>query len=390
VEAEAAQFAEATDPGEFAEALVHATGTRVRRGNGALGAWPGVPDSTVAPVQGEALTLLGPQYTPPRTGRVRLGLTGNLGGALMHLQGSYRHADYLPVRRDLNLRPDPRSRDQYGRPLYGTLTQFGTVLAATPGSNRRFAGFDEVISIDPSAYSDYWGLSLGIEGRVKRSLSLMVTYTYSHTTDDWFGARLAAGLPQPFADTSGWTKGRSDFDVPHRLVVGAEAHLGARARLAALYRWHSGYPFTPGFRDGVDANGDGSARNDPAFVIDTVAGAASVIAANACLGSQVGHLAERNSCRDPAAGELDLRLAIVVAHLGGAATELTFDAFGLARSGADVMDHALYLVDRTRALTTNALTGVTSVPLVANPDFGQMLIKTDPGVAFRVGLRVGF
>jgi len=225
----------------------------------------------------------------------------------------------------------------------------------------------------------------------------MATYTWSRTKDNWFGARGDGAEAQfvPFADSTGrsaWAKGVSDFDVPHRIVLGGELRFPGRAgvRLAALYRWRSGYPFTPGFRDGVDANGDGSGRNDPAFVTDTVAGAADVVGGTACLRTQVGAFAERNSCRDPSASALDLRVAMALAHFGGHAAELMLDAFGVVRTGEDLYDHALYLVDPARSITTNPTTGVTNVPLVANPNFGRTLVRRDPGAILRAGLKVTF
>jgi hypothetical protein len=222
-------------------------------------------------------------------------------------------------------------------------------------------------------------------------------YTYSRTQDNWFGARGDGSEAQlvPLADSTGrsrWARARSDFDVPHRLLLGTELRLGSRqgVRLAVMYRLQSGYPFTPGFRDGVDANGDGSARNDPAFLSDTVAGATDVFSRNSCLRQGTGDFAERNSCRDPMVTSLDMRLAAVVARIRGRPAELIVDAFGLLRTGVDQYDHALYLVDGAAPLVTNAATGVTSVPLVANPNFGERLIKRAPTASVRAGLRVAF
>jgi hypothetical protein len=386
-------FSDPDDPDLLAEAITRSVGARVRRGAGALGRWPTVPDSVVAPVQGETITLLGPDHRPPRTGRVSLGLGGALGRLSLRIGGVYRHTDFLPLRRDLNLFASPSARDQYGRPLYGTLVQTGGILTAQPGSNRRFTAFDAVHALDPAAASDYYGLTLGLEREVARGLSLLAHYTYSRTRDNWFGARLgltdAAVLP--FNDSAShvtWAKGVSDFDVPHRLVVGSELRLPGRGgvRLAVLYRWQSGYPFTPGFRDGVDANGDGSDRNDPAFVTDTVQGAAEVIAANDCLRSQVGRLVERNSCREPALGQLDVRLGASLGRLGGGRAEIYVDGLGLARTGGDIVDRALYLVDGTRSITTAGT--VTTVPLVANPNFGKALVQRAPAATWRVGVKV--
>jgi hypothetical protein len=391
---EAGRSVEQTDPAQFAEALTHDIGVPIRRAFGTLGAWPAVPDSTVAPVVGKSVTLLGPQYAPPQTVRARFGITGNVGGTILRLQSAYRHTDFLPLRRDLNLATSSRGRDQDGRVIYGTLTKAGTLVGPVPGTNRRFSAFDDVSSIDPAAASDYYGLSAGIERMVSRGISLMVSYTFSRSTDNWFGARDGSREAQfvPFADSTGvsaYAQGRSDFDVPHRLVLGTEIRFGgSRGKLIALYRRQSGYPFTPGFRDGVDINGDGSGRNDPAFVSDTLPGADVVVRGSSCLRSQTSRFAERNSCREPAMGMLDLRLVFQLGRLAGGGTELTFDVLNLIASGQDVTDHALYLVDRTVPLATTPA-GVTRVPLVANPNFGEPLMKRNPGVGFRLGVRVG-
>ena len=393
---ETGAFAEQLDAGVYSEAITHATGASVRRAFGSLGAWPSVPDSTVAPVQGQSLTMLGPQFQPPRTARVGFGIAGNLGGVLLRLQSDYRHTEFLPVRRDLNLALNPSARDQFGRPIYGTLTKASSLLGAMPGSNRRFAGFDEVSTLDPSGASDYTGFTVGLERDVLTGFALMASYTYSRTRDNWYGARGDGAEAQfvPFADSTGhstWARDRSDFDVPQRIVLGAEWRLRGRLapRIAVLYRMQSGYPFTPGFRDGVDANGDGSARNDPAFVTDTVSGATDIVGGASCLRTQIGNFAARNSCRDPSQGWLDLRLAATVARTRGGEAELMVDGFGLAHSGADLYDHALYLVDATRPLTTSAA-GVVTVPLVANPNFGQPLVHRVSGALWRAGLRVTF
>ena len=383
---DAGRFLEADDPGALSEALAYATGISVRRGVGALGGWPGVPDSTVAPVQGATLTLLGPRYSPPVTSRAGVGLTGNVRGANLRLEFAYRHTDFLPIRRDLNLSVSGNARDQDGRELFGTLTKVGGLVVATPGTNRRFSSFDQVFTLDPAAASNNVNLTVAFDRMVGGGLHLLAEYTWSKTTDNWFGARAASldGQVLPLADSTGfsaWAKGRSDFDVPHHLVLGLSIPIRGAA-LTALYRLRSGYPFTPGFRDGVDMNGDGSGRNDPAFVSDTVAGAADVINGNACLRTQVGQISERNSCRDPIAGALDLRLSVPLRHNA----QLLVDVMNAIATGQDVMDHALYLVDPAAPLVTAG--SVTRVPLLANPNFGKTLWKRTPGILFRAGVRI--
>lgn len=389
VRATAGIYHGARDPGLLDEVTTHGVRFLVRRGVGSLGRWPAAPDSVAAPIQGPAITLLGPRFAAPRTGRVSLGVTRAVrDGVALHVAGAYRHTDFLPRRHDLNRLPGSTGTDQYGRRLSGTLVQQGSLLAATPGSNRRFPSFDQVTSIDVDGYSDYYGLTLALEGRAG-GLEFLASYTYSRTTDNWF-----RGLT-PFPDSlagADWADGRSSFDAPHRAVMGAEWRVPGRLglRVAALFRHESGPPFTPGFRDGVDANGDGSADNDPAFVDDAIAGADSIIAAWDCLRKQVGGFAQRNSCRDPSIRTLDLQLSWGIARLGGYPAELVLDALNVLESDVGIRDQALYLVDRAGTLTTDPVSGVTTVPLAANPNFGHLLARRTTGRMLRLGLRFNY
>lgn len=386
-------YHDVVDGAVLGEAIATAPATEGRRGVGALGRWPVPPDSSAAPVQGGAFAILHPGASAPRSTRASFGVSGILGGGVvLHLGTAYRHTDFLVRRHDLNLLPVPAARDQYGRPVYGTLVQDGAALAATPGSNRRFPTFDAVTALDQDGYSDYVGFTARLERRVGRGLTLSTGYTFSRTEDNWLGAR---GTPEqqvtPFPDSlSGrdWADGRSDFDVPHRFVFGAELDFGS-VRLAGFYGYRSGDPFTPGFRDGVDANADGSWRNDPAYVDDQVTGVGDLFAAWPCLREQVGRFAERNSCRGPTVQRLDLRLVLGPFRLGYP-IEVTVDALNVLDAEYAAVDRAVYLVDPAGALTTDAATGVVTVPLLANPSFGTVVRRLGSGRALRLGIRVNY
>lgn len=395
---EAGSFYGLLDPGVMAELITEDGEVSVRRGLGALGAWPAAPDSTVAPVMGPRLTLLGPDFQAPRTRRLDGGLVGTLGrGFVLRVNGDYRHTDFLPRRADLNLAQGPASFDQYGRPIYGQLVQQGGLVAGQPGTNRRFSGFDLVSAINPDGYSDYWGLTFGLEQALSSTLKLSLSYTYSQTTDNWLSGWRAPGDPEaqlsPFPGGVGgtdWTKGTSDFDVPHRLTLSADLTLRRlhNTRVSAFFRYQSGYPFTPGFRPGVDANGDGSGTNDPAFVDDTVSGMRALLGQWPCVSSQAGRFVARNSCRASGIASLDARLEVPVVSVGGYPIAVELDLVNLLESDVGLVDQALYLVDPSRAVTTSG--GVTRVPLIANPDFGKTLIHTSPGRFLRLGARVNW
>jgi hypothetical protein len=384
------------DPALMGELLTQSGAAEKRRGIGSLGSWPTVPDSTIAAITGPTLSLLSPTFAPPRTGRITFGLDRTLGaGTSLAVSGTYRHTDFLPRRSDLNLVTAASATDQHGRPVYGTLVQQGSLLAASPGSNRRFAGFDVVSALNADGFSDYWGATVSLERMVLHGLNLMASYTFSRTTDNWLGARGGGPDAQlsPFPgglSGSDWTSGRSDFDVPHRVELGAEVAFPGRLRIGLLYQYRSGHPFTPGFRNGVDANGDGSASNDPAFVDNQVTGMNAVVAQWDCLRTQIGRFAARNSCRTSAVQNLNARLVVALARIGGYPTELVVDALNILQSNVGIVDQALYLVDRTKTLTTSPLTGVVTVPLIANPNFGKLLVRQTGAQVLRAGIRVSY
>lgn len=160
--------------------------------------------------------------------------------------------------------------------------------------------------------------------------------------------------------------------------------------LIAFYRYRSGHPYTPGFRDGVDINGDGSAVNDPAFVDDQISGMDAVIAASECLRSQVGRFVERNSCREPGVDRLDLRVELGPVRVATYPVRVLVDVLNVLDAEAPVTDRALYLVDPAGSVTLDPATGTVAVPLVANPDFGTPRALRGSGRAIRLGVRVNY
>ncbi len=380
------------DPATMAELATRSTGDMDRTGIDTFSDWPDIPNGTLAPELGEQVTLLGPDFQAPRSVRGSFGISKALGRATaLHLSGVYRHTDYLPRRHDLNLPVFPVANDQFGRPIYGDLVQDGSLLAATPGSNRQFDEFSRITAVNPDGFSDYWGLTARVERRFG-SVTMLASYTYSRTEDNWLGGGGASPDLQlsPFPDSlsgADWAEGRSDFDVPHRFLWGLGVEFG-RVRLAGFYRFQSGRPFTPGFRDGVDANGDGSSRNDPAFVDGTLPGMTELFASWDCLQDQNGRFVDRNSCRAPGVHTLDFRIAVHPTKKYPVA--LVLDALNVIDSDVADRDRALYLIDPNGALAVDPGTGDVAVPLVTNPNFGEPTVRRSTGRKVRIGVRVNY
>lgn len=386
IEGGAGTFRDLPDVRDLGEALTMDRGADVRLGTGTLPI-TATPDLTDAPVVGRTLTMLAPDFAGTRTNRLSLGLTRRSGAWSTSLSGVYRMTDGLSRRRDLNLPAFAAGVDQDGRALYGQLEQYGALLQATPQSNRRFADFDAAFALEASGFSEYYGATLGIERVSERGLSLTALYTFSRTVDNF--ALLGGSTISPFPLGLGgadWAEGTSDLDVPHRAMLALEYRPNAAFSVGAVYRLRSGLPFTPGFRDGVDANGDGDWRNDVAFVDATLPGMDAVMSSFGCL--KAGALAERNSCRGELVHGVDLRAEFQVARLSIGRLALVVDAIDVLAANNAPPDRALLLVDPLGAVTVNPGTGVTTIPYVVNPAFGEAATGRSPGVFWRVGLRV--
>lgn len=377
------------DRRDIAEALTLDRSADVRLGVGDISSWPLAPSTTIAPVVGRTLTMLGPDFEGPRTQRMALGITRRLGAWSTSLSGVYRHTDFLARRRDLNLPASPIGADQYGRPLYGTLQQIGAIVTPVVGSNRRFSEFDAAHVLESTGFSSFFGVTAGVERVMQEGLSVGVNYTYGGTRDNVPG--FTSTRLNPFPDGlagEDWAEGRSDLDIPHRLLVAADWAASSAVRLGVVYRLSSGAPFTPGVRGGVDANADGDWRNDPAFIDATLPGMDAVLDEYSCLQDDVGGFASRNSCRAAMVHRLDVRVALRIGQLNVGRLDLVLDALNVLAPATGPIDRALLLVDPAGSLTTNATTGVTSVPYVVNPNFGKVLTDRSPGILWRIGVRV--
>lgn len=397
-------YASGLDLASFAEA-VHNSGSnvKVRRGAGTFDAWPALPSAALSPEADTRLTMFsaGRAFRAPRTLKGDLAITRALqGGLTLELRGAYHHSDFLLRRTDLNLSASPSGQTQDGRPVYGTLIQQGGLVAVASGTSRRFPEFDLVSGLAPTGFSDHYEVTMSVNRPVGRRVSLAAEYTYSRTRDNLVGLREPDPADQlsPFpGGITGvdWDEGRSDLDIPHRAAATIELRGGGRnpISVAVRGRWRSGLPFTPGFRSGVDVNGDLGGNNDPA-PSDAVASPSGSGAVAICEGTSVGGFALRNSCRESGVGSLDLRLGWTLPvggrGAGSGRLALTVDAFNLVASTTGVVDRAAVLIDPTKTLSSNPASGAVTIPLVANPRFGTLLSRRGEPRTVRLGLRVEY
>lgn len=375
-------------PELLAEALTH---------DGRLTATTAIGDATTVTEVGPRLTLLSPGFRPPMTTRVSLGISRALGEtSALHLGAVFRQTDNLPQRSDLNLPTEAPLRDQYGRPLFGELVREGSLLVPVPSGNRRFGEFDAVSAVSSGASSTYWGLTARLEKKLGRSFKALASYTHSRTEDDWLGA--AGGPPldalAPFPgidDLEGWVEGVSDLDIPHRLSVATEWRLpfADAVSLGGVWQWSSGRPFTPGFGRGIDANADGVAGNDPAYVDGSLPGMEALQAQWPCLREYEGQFVARNACRAYDRTLLDLWLGWTL-PIAGVRPQLRVEALALDHEGMGVLETALYQLDPAGDLTVDSGTGTVNVPLQVNPRFGRGLQPSPELARIRISFSMEF
>ncbi len=372
------------------EALARDVGQPVRAGAGTLSSWPLSPNFASAPTVGTTLSLLGPEFQGARTRRAELSIARSTGGWSAYVKGIYRNTDLLGRRRDLNLRTATGARDQYGRVLYGGLQQLGTLLVAAPGTNRRFAGFETVDALEATGFSEYRAAIFGLERVRSAGFSVGFEYAYSQTIDNLVAGGGGGLNPVLSGTVSEWSEGIADTDAPHRLLAGAEWALppSGTVRFGVVYRLRSGLPFTPTFRDGVDASADGAPGGDPAFVDPGLPGMDAVLAEWDCLQADVGTFARRNGCQGELMHRLDLRAVVRLRTLSRGTVDLVVDVLDVTGVARPVVDRALLLVDRTGTITTDAITGATVVPLIVNPGFGGALADRAIGPLLRLAVRV--
>jgi len=377
------------DPSLFAEALLFDGGSTVLRGQGSFPGWPAAPAALSV---GKRLTLISPTYKAPRTAKFEFGVARSIrGGTTLSVGGSYGHSDYLLRRTDLNRSESGSLTTQEGRPVYGLLVKQGSLVTAAPTSNRVFDTYELVSGLAPTGYVDHYEVNAALDHRVSRGLSLDASYTYGKTTDNLIGLLQADPADQldPFPEGlpggGDWSSGRSDLDVTHRVAATLEYRTEGRRPIVfgARWRWRSGLPFTPGFRPGVDLNGDGGGNNDPVMVDQ--GGLAT------CADAVGGSFAPRNSCRESGVQALDLRLAVglPVGIRSGGNLFLTVDAFNVVSSATGIVDKAALLINPAGSLGTGTGGSVT-VPFIANPRFGTLLSRRAEPRLLRVGLKMEY
>ncbi len=237
-----------------------------------------------------------PAFRNPRSLQVAAGITEDVTTKLSFSAG-FLHDSTWKLQRRLDLNLNPQVSDTNGLPVF-------PLTRPNPAAGR-------ILLNQSSAHSSYNGLLLSSSAQVSRRSQLLANYTLSRTRDDDSNSgpySIDAAL-DPFDLQA--ERSDSNQDVRHVFNLSAIFDLPLGLKCNPLFIAHSGRPYTPII--GFDTQHDANDWNDRALIEGTTAG--------------------RNSMRQPASSDLDLRLVKDFTLKGqGHHLDLFMDVFNLAGS----------------------------------------------------------
>jgi len=367
--------------------------------------------SGAAPTGRPEYSVFHPDFGLPRTVKANLGYEQLLGPATrlkVDLIGSYTTDNYTVV--DLNLGPPKFSlASEEGRPVYVPASQYRPLNAASSTFYARSPNFARVYQNRTDGEARAFNAVVELEHRIGERLRLAVRYGHNRaydnstfsccTSGEGFTGTPTAGDPNSVgdpgdADRGAW--GPSLYERRHVLTANARWRGPWGLSISGIWRSQSGTPWTP-VVDG-DVNGDGVLFNDRAMIsktlqfnnpaVDTVTLANHLLRFK-CLREQLGHIARRNSCRNPWWHSLDVRVSKEVRTLRGQSAELLVEFFNLLdgigglfcdedRAAADGNLHrGACGLGNLRAVYTSATNLLR--PVRYDPQTGNVVYTVNPG-----------
>jgi hypothetical protein len=287
--------------------------------------------TTTGIVSKPAITLLAPDLVQPQASQASLGYTMKIGATRMYLdtEAIYVKGTDEIVIRDVNFRGN-----------------------ANPG--RQNAAFDQINMYTNDGRSEYKALVLSVNGQIRQSdlITASITFADKKNISDDFSPEFPFGYPNDPADMDAeW--GRARGDERYRIVLSGVFNLPLGFKVAPIYEYGAGQPWT--HRLGYDFNGDGKNSDRP---------------------RNVG----RNEEDGPPFRQLSLRVTKGF-NVGLGTIEAIAEAFNVTNVtnyDANSINNAQYLSGPTAANS--------SLPFVANPSFGRFR-ATLPAREFQLGLR---
>ncbi len=263
-------------------------------------------------------------YGAPQTDRVSLGLTRRLTTRItFNADASYVRGTGQAASRDLNLNETPRFRlgGADGRPVYADPTQIVAATGQVPLSASRIdPDFGAVHNVFSALENQTRQLTFNVTGTTNRQMQLNLAYTLMYARDEGgAGGRFGASTNETAGDPNVYTWAPSSNERRHNIQATVSWPITPAFELTTVARITSGSHYTPIVAG--DINGDGSARDDRAFVYTAATTTDTAVAngmtrllaetsgnARKCLEAQLDRIAGRNTCTGPWTPSLELQV----------------------------------------------------------------------------------
>lgn len=304
------------------------------------------------------VTTFAPDFEAPRAWRGSLGIQRRiLQRYTVNVDATYaRGTNYYGVT-DLNLNtnaPQFTLSNEDNRPVYVSPSAIVSTTGALQSLNSRVqSAYGNVYSVNSNLGSEAKQVTASINGFTPQGINMSLSYTYQRSRDQSTYTGGSAGGAFRSATTDGnpnvtpW--GTADNERRHNIQATATWPVHPSVELTAIFSYTSGQPYTP--MVGGDINGDGSG-NDRAFIYNPAATADTAIAngmnrllataparIKSCLESQLGTIAERNSCTSAWYPNVSLQVNYRPDRLGLKRNLMISFALNNPIAGADLLLH---------------------------------------------------
>jgi hypothetical protein len=272
-----------------------------------------------------SITAYDPSYGAAKTKRASFGLTRRITQRVQfNLDAQYVRGVGQAGSMDLNLNtaiPHFTLANEGNRPVYSDPSQIFPSTGQIPLSASRIdPAFGSVNKVFSGLENETKQITFNVAGTTTKQINLNFSYTLMFARDQGGsgggfggGGNLTDGNPNTFAWSTSNNDRRHNFQASVLWPVTPAFELSVNAGMV------SGTPYTPVVAG--DINGDGSSRNDRAFVFNPAMTADTAVAngmtrllnstsgnAKKCLQAQLGQIASRNTCYGPWTPTLALQI----------------------------------------------------------------------------------
>jgi hypothetical protein len=272
-----------------------------------------------------SVTVYDRNYGAPKTKRASLGLTRRITlRTQFNVDASYVRGVGQGASRDLNLNDTPQFTlaDEANRPVYtNPAAIFPSTGVAPLSASRKDVNYSSVTDVFSTLQNDTRQITLNVAGTTSKQLVMNLSYTLMYAKDQGGsgggfgggGSNLTAGDPNVYTWAASNNSHRHNFQASMQWPVTPALEITGIANMV------SGSPYTPVVAG--DINGDGSGRDDRAYIFNPLTTTDTVVAngmarllsstsgnARKCLEAQLGAIAGRNTCTGPWQPSLSLQL----------------------------------------------------------------------------------